>query len=671
MMTLMFPSVVHPTALVRAPTSLSATINTYGDIRFNWSTVGNVAPAFRVNVISPSNGTTVRSEVVTGQQFYDYTVDKNAADFGFVPSVAQFTIQPCTTSGSGVGPVSSQFQGTPTLNNSHVTALLAVSGDSQSAAHFEVLSGATPNLWSATTLRDQYATNNGLLPAQVMPISIATGSASADKAADTTGESEYYWDLTGNVPGPLLTAAISTIQATGVTPAALFWDLNTDAGAFDDTSFNPMPTATRFYQAMVKIFAYFRAQLSTPNLPIYICPTFGAYQGSPEEPVSPYAFEHINGAYALVAYQQNGTTYYSQVPPAASINDYIPEPSPNQDQYIHYKPAIYQKIANAYATAMKNGTNLAGPGAQFEGDIFPVAPENLAAFQDGNGNTYITWTDGLTRSSLTGFTWELQIYNEAGTSIIRTITGVTGSPYTYTAAMGTTDFGSPPGYITFNVLQVSTVGTSQAMQFSNNVSTLAGPTGLVATQSPNGDLVYTWNATSGVSYFVTSYNVETNAVAHTATVTATGTTASWTYTAATQVADYGATTLNVYFGVQQIQAGTGYVGTMTTKNGTATAWAAKPTTVKAVYDGSGNITFSFVGNASLEYQLINYNVNNSAVQSTNILPAGTETWYWSAAAQTALYGFTSHNVYFTVGAYDPGSGNVGPLATYNKAATSS
>lgn len=96
----------------------------------------------------------------------------------------------------------------------------------------------------------------------------------------------------------------------------------------------------------------------------------------------------------------------------------------------------------------------------------PWSPSQLRATWQASGDILLTW---LRRTRFGGDAWEppdvplnedseayeLEILNAAGTSTIRTITGLGAPAYLYPATMQTTDFGAPLTSIKFRVYQMS------------------------------------------------------------------------------------------------------------------------------------------------------------------------------------------------------------------------
>lgn len=122
-----------------------------------------------------------------------------------------------------------------------------------------------------------------------------------------------------------------------------------------------------------------------------------------------------------------------------------------------------------YYRAVSAGQDITGaPSSKLTNtgnDIKPYAPKNVGGSLDGAGNWQITWTrrsrfgggDGSTGSPLPlgedKELYDLEILN--GSTVVRTISGLTTPTAIYTVAMQTSDFGSPPSSFHVNVYQIS------------------------------------------------------------------------------------------------------------------------------------------------------------------------------------------------------------------------
>ena len=79
----------------------------------------------------------------------------------------------------------------------------------------------------------------------------------------------YWWNLQTNTPGPLLLAAVASAQASGQPMTGIIWGQG-EQEAFNLGTKTPKTSVDRYIQATEAVFAYFRAALGNPNLPIFI-----------------------------------------------------------------------------------------------------------------------------------------------------------------------------------------------------------------------------------------------------------------------------------------------------------------------------------------------------------------------------------------------------------------
>ncbi|GAG96256.1 unnamed protein product [marine sediment metagenome] len=101
-------------------------------------------------------------------------------------------------------------------------------------------------------------------------------------------------------------------------------------------------------------------------------------------------------------------------------------------------------------------------------NLKPLSPQHISGTRNGNGDVIIDWY----RRTRIGGEWndgqdivlgeiseqyELDIYD--GSTLVRTVTGLITSIFTYTAAMQVTDFGSAQSVVDVDVYQISnTIG---------------------------------------------------------------------------------------------------------------------------------------------------------------------------------------------------------------------
>jgi hypothetical protein len=102
-------------------------------------------------------------------------------------------------------------------------------------------------------------------------------------------------------------------------------------------------------------------------------------------------------------------------------------------------------------------------------DLMPYAPVRVGGFFDGLGDLIITWIrrtrigggDGLndpTTSAGLPLSEDAELYDVDvlnGSTVVRTVSGLTTPTMVYTVAMMTADFGSVPASVTVNVYQIS------------------------------------------------------------------------------------------------------------------------------------------------------------------------------------------------------------------------
>lgn len=100
-------------------------------------------------------------------------------------------------------------------------------------------------------------------------------------------------------------------------------------------------------------------------------------------------------------------------------------------------------------------------------DLRPYAPVKVGGFFDGSGNLIMTWNRrtriggdgwGNTSTGQLPLSEDSELYDVevlSGSTVKRTVSGLTTPTMVYTVAMMTADFGSPPASVTVNVYQIS------------------------------------------------------------------------------------------------------------------------------------------------------------------------------------------------------------------------
>ena len=173
----------------------------------------------------------------------------------------------------------------------------------------------------------------------------AVNGSVVDSAVDP---SLYWWNLQTNSPGQLLLNAVAAAQASPHPLDGIVWAQG-EQEAYNLASWQPRTSAARYIQATEAVFAYFRAQLGNPNLPIFI------------QQLGP---EHLAGAAPTLAAQYN-LIRAAQVQVAAGLaHVYIAAPTYDLQNIaggVHFTASSYVTIGErlaAYAAATLGAPNL-------------------------------------------------------------------------------------------------------------------------------------------------------------------------------------------------------------------------------------------------------------------------------------------------------------------------
>ena len=102
----------------------------------------------------------------------------------------------------------------------------------------------------------------------VTMISTGVGGSTVDDRVNPTA-SPTWWHLDTNQPGPLLLDAVAAAKASGQPVTGIIWAQG-EQEAINLSTTKPTTSVDRYIQSTEAGFAYFRAALGQPNLPIFI-----------------------------------------------------------------------------------------------------------------------------------------------------------------------------------------------------------------------------------------------------------------------------------------------------------------------------------------------------------------------------------------------------------------
>ncbi len=656
-----------------APADLQLLSNSWGDVVISFAPTQE-DPTAHTYVVEIMSGSTVKRTYtltgptpVAGRVSVDYPVEDSCPDWGFPPSYVTWRVYADTTDHMISG------GGAPTLDNAAIVEkAIGIGGQSLALGHFTTLSGAggRRDLVSAGAMRRDIASALGLRDVQVIPVQMAWGSAAADKLADDDPVDgvNYWWALDSATAGPRLTEAIAIIDALGVPLDYLVWDQGqNDASAIynanqgDPTGTGRTSTPARYKSATEAIFAAIRTASGNANLPIYFQPIMRAFWSLDEEDTTPT--EVIGDIYAEVrskqleiATAQTHTYVGTWCPGAETYEGYTPDSGPTpaggtQYQWLHFNETTYHATAAELAEAIATPLDRIGSPPTWTQTAAPVLTPSLHGYDE-----IVTWP------GTNGDMYQVVNVNVETNGVISvddvTVSGGVGT-WTFTASEqddAYTYYGVSAYVVVYKVLSGGVHGLSASLTIDPTALSgyPAAPTGLSSARGTGWDVVFSWAAESGATYEVINYRVSDNAVLSTNTVTASGSTASWTFSGAAQISANGAPG-----GWGSISVKRTYTGT---EPGPSTAYSVNmsalsggpvaPTGLAASWptQDSWDIAYTWTAVVGRTYRVTNRKVTDSSTLSTVDVTATSTTgsWTFTAAAQTTAYSAHARYVDFDV-----------------------
>ena len=191
------------------------------------------------------------------------------------------------------------------------------------------------------------ATRHYFADPSVTMIDTAVMGSTVDDLVNPTGAGTW-WNLDTNQPGALLLNAVQTVKASGHDVTGIIWAQG-EQEAINLSTRTPKTSADRYIQSTEAVFAYFRAALGNPNLPIFIQQLGDDKPANKPDSLNPY-FDVIRAAQIKVAAE----TAHAYM--AAPTYDLAIMPGG-----IHFTPQSYATIGQrlaAYVAAEFGAPNL-------------------------------------------------------------------------------------------------------------------------------------------------------------------------------------------------------------------------------------------------------------------------------------------------------------------------
>lgn len=423
-------------------------------------------------------------------------------------------------------------------------------GQSNAYGQFDRLSGASRDLVAANTFRQRYADLTGVDDTTVLPLNASMGSASADKLAAELlpdgSQENYWWDLDAGLPGPRLTEAIAKMLPYRDKIERCIWaGGETDVGATDPLATGRLSTPVRFKASLLAIFAYIRSELDLPDLVISFQVIGRAYWGDDQETareilgVSYKAYRDIQ---IEIAEEEEKVVISSWIRGAEGIGGYIKEDG--NAGWIHYAHDVYHTCAEDHATAFAEDidrTDFKPPWVLLE------APTGIAFDRNDGNDIVVTWDAALDA------TWGVRCYSIMTGDLLLSADDLAAPTWTFARADQLAAYGQLASFVSIDVFRVIPGVTGPAAAYDGPVDVFyaPAPTGLAVERLPDDGMKVTWNTIAGAAWRIICYNVvDVSVIFDTAVASP-----EWTFTHATQVAEYGFTAGNIWVRVCRVVDG--------------------------------------------------------------------------------------------------------------------
>lgn len=326
-----------------APTAVSSGTlrsNSYGDVRID--TGINVAAympgyLFTVQVLDLTTNAVIWS-TATSESYAYFTISDSIPLFGFPATYLRVRVLDAT------GTLLNTIEAAATPDDSWLQKVIVFAGQSNAAAHFFALSGATSDLQTATVLRNQIAQSLGFSPAEVMPVNAAVGSSAADRAADEKGYAladNYWYDIQTSSNGPRLTNFISLVSPLASKVCAIIWS---QGEADVSANWSGASTPATYKVASNAIFDVMRTLVPATQSPIIWQITATSFLGAAPNPpeTNPALWTLYRDVQRTISYERPDIIIGSWCPGANVVSGYVQEIA-NQG-WIHYTSAVYHAI---------------------------------------------------------------------------------------------------------------------------------------------------------------------------------------------------------------------------------------------------------------------------------------------------------------------------------------
>lgn len=572
---LSIPSQPNIPILMGQPTYLDVQANTWGDLVFTWLSYGDDPRNFRyrVEIYHPTRPTQIlRSIEVPGTQidsrgliYCDYANEVNVPDaisvFGdqFPWNFLRWRV--VRTDSALVASAISESTIVPD-NNAFVKKVIGCGINSLIGGYFNDLSdpsnpGGTgkpgrKDLVAASTFRSTFASNAGLRNVEVMPVMLVVGSSPINPMPYQAGFplDNYWWNPTTNAPGPDLVYADNIVKTLG---RPLDYFIESGPGETTGVPYAPEEDRPAILAAWrtsnIAMLNWMRANWGNPSLEIWFQGASTSWWGDfiPPQEVNWLGANLIRTLQTYMAENDPGFKLGSYVTNGGSYVSYLNEMDDGLG-WVHYSLDAYHSTAREMATNMATDTNIALLPPPTWVTMHP--PANISAVRQAGGDILITWDVGSSPDAY--------IYKNLHAATMGVISegSLTTNSYVFTVADQLAAYGVQAGYIIFEVgeyiIEGNITGPLGRYEAATTEPNVPVPQNLIGSRNEAGDITFVWDVVAGATaYTITNFHAGTGAILKTENVTV----ATWVWTYAQQVADYGFGAGYVHFEVSAIVNG--------------------------------------------------------------------------------------------------------------------
>lgn len=678
------------------PMYLSSARNTWGDVVFTWLSYDQdpAGITYAVDIFHPSRPEEVMrtievpgTRIIKGMITCDYPVELNVPDAvstlgdQFTWSYLRWRVRALIGSKTVVS--RTVEADVPEDNTAFVKKLVVMGINSLIGGYFNDLSdplnpGGTgkpgrKDVVAASTFRRTFAQKAGLRDVEVMPVMTVVGSSPINPMPYQPGfpPDNYWWNHDTNRPGPNLVYADQIVRSLGRAP-----DFFVESGPGETTGIFYAAAADRpaimdnWRLSNIAMLNWMRSNWGNAGLEIWFQGATTSFWGDPPpQDINAECTKIVRDKQTDMALEGIGFKMGSYVPNSTSWQTFRNEMADGLG-WVHYSVEGYHAAAAEMGEAMALNINRAG-----EPPIWTkfVAPENLDVRKQLNGDIVMTWD---ARPGFGNFYFSNH-RGDTGAPILSSAT--TATSYTFTLAAQIAVYGDEAHFAWFEVSEYDPASDARGpaalwnAEVDDPISPLNPIVGFksqFAGATSFSDILMTWDAstTPGRKYKLQLRNVGSLVVFKEVILDM----PNYNFTTAQQIAEYGFTVALIDVKVMEHDDVNVIDGPVYSFNGQPDE-AGGPTMhditgFGAKFTGATNfsdiaMTWDASPVAGRKYKLRNCRADSGAVFTEVVLSSPSYTF--TAAQQTAEYGYTVGYIIVKICEFDEPTGTEGTIYTFS------